>query len=129
MRFSRRKGCQQVIKVTEDLKDLNPTDLDFPQGTRLFVSDSLCPYYRGLRNECKKLWINKQIFVTVNGTVGMKLEQDVWCNSITHLDDLKTLFLEETFTISRLSYFSTHLYFFYRFLCCVQVQFGFLVNF
>ena len=101
------------MRVTEDLKDLNPTDLDFPQGTRLVVSDSLCPYYRGLSNECKNLWINKEIFLTVNGTDGMTLEQDVLCNSITHLDYLKTLFPEETFTMSSLLYSSTHLYFFY----------------
>ena len=41
-------------------KDLNPNDLDFPEGTRLFINDTLCPYYRVLWNKYKKLWINKK---------------------------------------------------------------------
>ena len=61
--FSRRKDCEQVMRVKKDLKDLNPTDLDFPEGTQLFTNHSLCPYYKGLWNECKKLWIKKQNFV------------------------------------------------------------------
>ena len=48
------------MRVKKDLKALNPTDLDFPEGARLFINDSLCPYYKGLWNECKKLWINKK---------------------------------------------------------------------
>ena len=59
--ISKRKNCTQVMRVNKDLKDLNPTDLDFLQGTlRLFGNDSLCPYYRGLWNECKKLWSIKK---------------------------------------------------------------------
>ena len=44
----------------KDLKDLNPNDLDFPEGTRLFINDTLCPYYRVLWNKYRKLWINKK---------------------------------------------------------------------
>ena len=36
-----------------DLKDLNPADLDFPKGTKLFINDSLYPFYRRLSNECR----------------------------------------------------------------------------
>ena len=48
------------MMVMKDLKDLNPNDLDFPEGTRLFINDTLCPYYRVLWNKYKKLWINKK---------------------------------------------------------------------
>ena len=48
------------MRVMKDLKDLNPNDLDFPEGTRLFINDTLCPYYRVLWNKYKKLWINKK---------------------------------------------------------------------
>ena len=58
LKFSRRKDCEQVIRIKKDLKDLNPTDLDFPEETRLFINDSLRPYYRGLWNECKRRWNN-----------------------------------------------------------------------
>ena len=30
VQFSRRKDCEQVMRVKKDLKDLNPTDSDFP---------------------------------------------------------------------------------------------------
>ena len=55
VKFSRRKDCQYLMRVKKGLKDLNPTNLSFPEGTKIYVNDSLCPYYRGLRNECKKL--------------------------------------------------------------------------
>ena len=57
---SRRKDYEQVIRVKKDLKDLNTTDLDFPEGTQLFINSTLCPYYRVLWNKYKKLWINKK---------------------------------------------------------------------
>ena len=31
---------EQVMGVKKDLKDLNPTDLDLSEGTRLFINDS-----------------------------------------------------------------------------------------
>ena len=48
------------MRVKKDLKDLNLTDLDFLEGTRLFINDTLSPYYRVLWNKYKKLWINKK---------------------------------------------------------------------
>ena len=48
VKFSSRKDCQHTMRVKEDLKDLDATDLDLPAGTKLYINDSLCPYYRGL---------------------------------------------------------------------------------
>ena len=62
VKFSRRKDCQHLMRIKKGLKDLNPTNLSFPEGTKMYVNDSLCPYYRGLWNECKKLWNNKKIY-------------------------------------------------------------------
>ena len=42
----KRKYCEQVMRVKKDLKDLNPNNLDFPEGTRLFINDIMCPYYK-----------------------------------------------------------------------------------
>ena len=65
-----------MIKVKKDLKDLNPTDLDFPEGTRLFINDTLCGYYRVLWNKQKnyesmrknmlvsKIWA-KKLYMTI----------------------------------------------------------------
>ena len=118
------------MRVKKDLKDLNPTDINFPDGARLFLIDSLC-LLGDFGTNAKKLQINKKIFLffTVSGTVRLKLEQDSPYNCITHLDDLKSLFGDENFIMSSLQYFTTHIYLFLQFFCCVQVQFGFLVNF
>ena len=58
------------MRVKKDLKDLDATDLDLPAGTKLYINDSWCPYYRRLWKETKKLWSKKTIFYfTVSGTV------------------------------------------------------------
>ena len=68
VKFSRRKDYEHLMRIEKRLKNLNPTNLSFPEGTKIYVNDSLCPYYRGLWNECKKLWNNKKIYsyFTVN---------------------------------------------------------------
>ena len=74
VKFSRRKDCQHLMRIKKELKDLNPTNLSFPEGTKIYVNDSLCPYYGGLWKECKKLCNNKKVYsyFTVNGTVRIK---------------------------------------------------------
>ena len=69
VKFSSRKDCEHTMRVKKDLKDLDATDLDLPAGTKLYINDSLCPYYRGLWNETKELWNKKKIFsyFTVSG--------------------------------------------------------------
>ena len=101
VKFSRRKDCQHLMRIKKGLKDLNPTNLSFPEGTKIYVNDSLCPYYRGLWNECKKLWNNKiYSYLTVNGTVRIKQVENGPNKSITHINNLRALFLEEQFSIS-----------------------------
>ena len=55
IKFSNRKDSLQVLRVKKDLKSLDPTELDFPEGTRIFINEILCGYYRGFWNKCKKL--------------------------------------------------------------------------
>ena len=40
VKFLGKKDCEQMMGVKKDLKDLNPTGLDFPEGTRLLINDS-----------------------------------------------------------------------------------------
>ena len=93
VKFSRRKDCQHLMRINVLLKDLNPTNLIFPESTKLYVSDSLCPYSRGLWNGCKKLWNNKEIYsyFTVNGTVRIKQVENGPYKRITHINDLRAL--------------------------------------
>ena len=87
------------MRVKKDLKDLDATDLDLPAGTKLYINDSLCPYYKGLWNETKKLWNKKKIlsYFTVSGTVRIRLQEKGPYSIITHIDDLKELFPGEDF--------------------------------
>ena len=69
--FSKRKLCQQVLRVKKDLKNIDPSEFDFPEGTAIFINESLCSYYKMLWNKCKKLWEKKLIytFFTSNGNI------------------------------------------------------------
>ena len=101
-KFSRRKDCQHLMHNKKGLKDFNSTKLSFSEGTKIYVNDSLCPYYRGLWNECNKFWNNKKIYsyFTVNGTVRIKQVEKGPCKSITLINDLRALFPEEQISMS-----------------------------
>ena len=89
-----RKDCPQILRVKKELKFLNPTELDFPENTKIFINESLCPYYRGIWNKCKKLRAIQKIhqFYTISGLIRVKLEETGPSKIITHMVDLKDLF-------------------------------------
>ena len=102
VKFSRRKDCEHAMRKKTKLRKLTPSELDLPNGTRLYINESSCPCYRGLWNHCEKLW-NKQgifSFFTVNGSIRIKIRENGPYNIITHIDDLKDVFPDEDFTIS-----------------------------
>ena len=76
------------MRIKKGLKDLNPTSLSFPEGSKIYVNDSLCPYYKGLQNKFKKLRNNKKIYsyFTVHGTVSIKQAENGPYKSITHVN-------------------------------------------
>ena len=88
------KDCLQILRVKKELKSLDPTELDFPENTNIFVNESLCPYYRGIWNKCKKLRAILKIhqFYTISGFIRVKLEETGPSKIITHMVDLKELF-------------------------------------
>ena len=51
----------------------------------------------GLWQKCNKIWNTKKIYwyFTVNGAVRIRQTENGPYNRITHLNDLKTVFLEE----------------------------------
>ena len=120
VKFSRRKDCQHPMHIKKGPKDLNPTNLSFPEGIKIYVNDSLCPYYRGLWNEWKKLWSNKKIYqyFTVNGTVRIKQVENGPYKNFTHINDLKALFPQEQISMSRVVQVFTS--------CCVRFYFVFI---
>ena len=53
IKFSHRKDCKQLLQVKKGLKDLNMDDLELPRDTKIFVNQSLCPYYHMLQSKSK----------------------------------------------------------------------------
>ena len=54
VKFTNRKDCLQILRVKRQLKGLDPAAVDFPEGTKIFINESLYLYYRGIWNKCKK---------------------------------------------------------------------------
>ena len=94
VKFVNSKDCLQILRVKKDLKSLEPTELDFPENTKIFINESLCPYYRGIWNKCKKLKAIQKIhrFYTISGLIRVKLEETGPSRIITHMVDLKERF-------------------------------------
>ena len=90
VKFTRRKDCKQALQVKKDLKDLTVDDLDLPQETKIFVNQSLCPYYRILwsKTKCLQSMVKINNFFTSGGTVKVKIDENSKPLAITHLDDL-----------------------------------------
>ena len=64
----------ESLRMKKDLRSLDPTELDFPENTKKFINESLCPYY------------------TISGLILVKLEETGPSRIITHVVDLKELF-------------------------------------
>ena len=88
IKFSNTKDSLQVLRVKKDLKYLDPTELDFPEGTRILINESLRAYYHSLWNI--KAIVNKlHAFFVSNGTIKFKILENDTAKPITHTVDLK----------------------------------------
>ena len=89
-----RKDCPQILRVKKELKFLNPTELDFPENTKIFINETLCPYDKGIWSKCKKLSDIQKIhqFYTIGGLIRVTLEETSPSKIITHVVNLKKLF-------------------------------------
>ena len=39
VKFVNRKDCLQIFRVKKDLKSIDPTELDFPENTKIFIKE------------------------------------------------------------------------------------------
>ena len=94
VKFSHRKDCQQLMKFKKDLSKLNLTDTDLG-NTKIFINQSLCPYYKISWSKSKRLHAMKQIhsYYVSNDTVKIKLEENSRPISIAHATDFDKHFL------------------------------------
>ena len=67
--FSSQRKSSQVLNKKKKLKNLDTGKYGFNDGSRIYINESLCPYYRGLWGKCKGFWQDKVIasFYTING--------------------------------------------------------------
>ena len=93
-KFPRRKNCKQIFKIKKDLRDLNMDDLDLPRDTKIYINQSLCPYYRILWSKAKRLQNIDSIdnFYISSGSIKIKVTENSSPVTITHLDDFKDSF-------------------------------------
>ena len=68
--------------------------MELPEGTKIFVDESLCPYYWGIWNKCKKLRDKQKVhqYYTINSLIRSRIEKSGQVKIITHMIDLQNLF-------------------------------------
>ena len=93
LKLSHWKGSRQVWLNKKKLKQLKPKSLNLPASVKIYINESLCPYYKKLWTKCKKLWDAKRIlsFWVSNGSIRVKLVNEN-VSIITHDCDLEKLF-------------------------------------
>ena len=89
VKFSRRKYCEQIMSVKEDLKNLKMQEVELPGNRSIFINTSLCNYYRMLWSKCKRLHDLGKIsnFYISSGTVKVKIPEIRNPISITYTQD------------------------------------------
>ena len=91
VKFSRRKLCHKVLREKKELKNVDPSNFDIPEGTAIFINESLCSYYKTLWNKCKKHWEKKLIYTyfTSNGNIRYKIRENGNVHAVTQITDFK----------------------------------------
>ena len=86
VKFTNRKDCLRILRVKRELKGLDSAAMDLPEGTKIFVNESLCPYYRGIWIKCKKLRDRLKVhqYYTINGLIRLRIEESGQAKIITH---------------------------------------------
>ena len=93
LKLNRRKDARKVLLNKKKFKNLDPETLNLPSGTKIYINESLCRYYKKLWSMCKNLWDAKHIlsFWVSNGSIRVKLKNEA-VSIITHDCDLANLF-------------------------------------
>ena len=96
-----RKDVQMILSNKKKLKDTDKTCIGFENGTKIFINESLCPYYKGIWSKAKMLLNQKLIhsFWTSNGTVKIKMLGAEYPISIFHYDFYTNTFPDFDFSV------------------------------
>ena len=82
------------MRVKKELENIDPSEFDFPEGTAIFINESLCSYYKMLWSKCKKLWEKRLIYLyfTSNGNIRYRIRENGNVHTVTHIADFKKNF-------------------------------------
>ena len=78
IKFSNRKDFQALLKVKRDLNNLTIKDFGFEENNKIYVNESLCPYYRVLWAKSKRLHHLQKMFsfYVSNGSIKIKMKEN-----------------------------------------------------
>ena len=95
VKFCKCKIYQNVLHKKISLKKVKTSDVGLGGKTPLFINESLCSYYKGLRNKWKELWNENLIcsYFTINDNVTYTLREGGEACTVTHKNDLKKKFI------------------------------------
>ena len=94
IKLSKRKDVFNILRRKKKLKSVDITKVGLPQGSLVFINQSLCSYYKYLRSLCKRLHSKKLIhsFWVSNRNVNLKVPENTPVLLVSHVSDLEKHF-------------------------------------
>ena len=94
IKLSKRKDVFSILKRKKKLKSVDITKVGLPQGSLVFINQSLCSYYKYLWSICKRLHSKKRIhsFWVSNRNVNLRVRENTPVLLVSHLNDLEKHF-------------------------------------
>ena len=127
VKFTNRKDFLRILRVKRQLKGLDLAAVDLPEGTKIFVNESLSPYYRGIWNKCKKLRDKQKVhqYYTINGNVVKQNLLLIWLTYRICSPILKLIVCSSIFFLIFAGEVSVVFYFLESFVifCCIYANY------
>ena len=93
IKFSSRKKSSEVLNKKKKLENSDIGKYGFNDGSRIYINESLRPYYSELWGKCKSIWQDQDraSFYRINGILRVKKSKHEKPIAITHDEDLLQL--------------------------------------
>ena len=94
VKLFKRKDVFNILQRKNKLKSVDITKVSLPQGSLVFIRQSLCSYYKHLWSLSKRLHSKKLIhsFWVSNGNVNLKVRENNLVLLVSHASDLEKYF-------------------------------------